>query len=531
MTSSFAQKLKWRLFLLILLVGLEELAIIELSNVFLNGIPWSYELSNALPFIAMILVVTVASYYLYTLIKLREVFRLTSERMRELPNEEKTRLFRKVVLFPQHFFRFSVIFLCLTSVAWHLYDYYILGNHWDFIYLIQPFLQEQTIGLVSTMTIYSFLHILLRPLILQFEQYRLIERKRLTHIAKIFIVVLTVFVLTTSVLINLYITWMLVGSSLTVMKVAIVLAILLAHTLLFIRFSLLYPFQSINDVAGQLKSLEQEDRNQIHAKLPIPSLDEVGGLIDAFNRMQAKVQTVYREIDEELKLAYNVQKHLLAEKQLSFPDLRLEAVSVPAFDVGGDFYDVIAVDDNKVGILIGDVSGKGLPAALIASVVIGLVRGRSHTKDITPSRLLTEINRLLLPLLSEDMYASAGFGFLDMEQRAFTYASAGHVSPIVKAKGELVYLQQSSLPLGIDSDIDIRDEIIALDDAEEIFLYTDGVVEQFNGEEEMYGFGRLEQLLSRPERSSAREVLDSVLLFAGMQKKTDDMTLIRLSRL
>ena len=209
------------------------------------------------------------------------------------------------------------------------------------------------------------------------------------------------------------------------------------------------------------------------------------------------------------------------------------AVMTPAQDVGGDFYDVFHMPGQRIGVVMADVSGKGVPAALFMMVSRTLVKGHA-VGALPPGKLLTAINNLLGEENENQMFVTLIFGVLDTENGTFRYANAGHCAPYLVTKGEKpreLPLTQG-IALGVWSGIEYADHEVVLQPGDTIFLYTDGVNEAEGPDAELFENFRLEQTLEENAGRSPEEINDAVLTavraFTGGEHQSDDITCLSL---
>jgi sigma-B regulation protein RsbU (phosphoserine phosphatase) len=225
----------------------------------------------------------------------------------------------------------------------------------------------------------------------------------------------------------------------------------------------------------------------------------------------------------------STQATSLAEGQFDiFPHM------MPAREVGGDLYDIVKLDEDRIAITIGDVCGKGVPAALFMAVTQTVMRlvvrfGQDLQAEIGAA------NNLLVANNREEMFATLFCGVLDLRSGAMTYCNCGHNPPLVLRKGEntFEYLRASGLPLGIDDNTYVP-RSVALAPGDTLLLYTDGVTEAENLETAQFGMKRLEQAMlemrGRPARSVVEHVIERVTAFANGAPQSDDVTCIAVVR-
>ncbi|MBO9606265.1 MAG: serine/threonine-protein phosphatase [Paenibacillaceae bacterium] len=290
---------------------------------------------------------------------------------------------------------------------------------------------------------------------------------------------------------------------------------------------------------GELRALTRRLRSLLsvvegkHDTMPILARDETGELAEAFNSLQAHIADGYRQLQEELALAYRVQRHLLPPRTHVCGPFRIACVSTPAGEVGGDVYDVQPLDEGRCAVMIGDVSGKGLPAALVTSAVITLFR-TAALGGASPADMMAQLNRELTEALGGDMMVTLGIGVLDSGAASIRYASAGHLAPYTVFAGTAVMHEFHSLPLGIDPDEPYAERTIALRPGEQFVLVTDGIVEAGNAAGEMFGFDGLEAVLRRLDPAAAPEdgieAIERELPADGPARYADDRTVVIVGR-
>jgi sigma-B regulation protein RsbU (phosphoserine phosphatase) len=211
----------------------------------------------------------------------------------------------------------------------------------------------------------------------------------------------------------------------------------------------------------------------------------------------------------------------------------VSAVMIPAKEVGGDFYDFFFIDENRVGICIADVSGKGVPAALFMAMTKTLVKA-SAMSGLFPADCMDYVNRFLSQDNDTCMFVSVFFAILDLAKHELCYANGGHNLPYIVRKGSPpVFLQQlKGMVLGID-DGTYEEKIIPFPPGDILYTYTDGVTEAMNPQEELMGEARLEEILKAhtaqgPEHLTA-QVLEEIKTFASGAPQSDDITMMALS--
>ena len=233
---------------------------------------------------------------------------------------------------------------------------------------------------------------------------------------------------------------------------------------------------------------------------------------------------------KDMEFARTVQESFLPQKGPEVANYTFSSHYTPAQEVGGDFYDFIHLDAQRTGIVIGDVSGKGVPAALYMAKLGSDLRTLAFTEK-GPAAALDKLNNLLVERSRRGMFATLLYIELDAQGHRLTISNAGHLPPIIKkASGSVIKLSTSGgSPLGILADMKFGQESATLDPGDTVILYTDGIIEAMNAKDELYGYERFEALIRKspadPEivRSA---IIDDVNRFTGLSPQHDDMTLV-----
>ena len=237
-----------------------------------------------------------------------------------------------------------------------------------------------------------------------------------------------------------------------------------------------------------------------------------------------------RRLEEELSIAKRIQKTFLPQKRPRVSGFDISGINIPSEEVGGDYYDFIPINESQMGIVIADVSGKGIPAALImASVRAGLIAEIRNNYAIRS--IMAKVNNLLFESTASDIYVTAVYGVLDPKNRIFTFSNAGHNAPILRrADGEMKYLIEGGMALGMFENSKYEERPLSVAPGEIILFYTDGVTEAKNQSQEEFGTRRLKQVIEDSHRLGARQirenVYEAVKKFTGLSHQEDDLTMI-----
>ncbi len=269
--------------------------------------------------------------------------------------------------------------------------------------------------------------------------------------------------------------------------------------------------------------------------------DELEELASSFNTMASDLKTqmaqlekttrAKEKIERELQIAHDIQKGFLPIKAPEIEGYKMAGVNLPAREVGGDFYDFIELGDGKIGIVIADVSGKGVPAALFMAISKTLLRTNAK-RILDPVEALKEVNSIILDESDSGMFVTLFYAILDQTEHTLTFINAGHNPPILMKKDnlEIALLKAKGIPIGVLDDLDLESKTIGLEENELVFLYTDGVTEAINEKDEEFGTDRLEAIIRREPYCKAENLIESVIReikeFAGKMEQFDDITMV-----
>ena len=232
-------------------------------------------------------------------------------------------------------------------------------------------------------------------------------------------------------------------------------------------------------------------------------------------------------IGSELRIARQIQEEMLP-KSVPVPEgLDVQGFLTPAKEVGGDLYDY-SVRDGKLYFSIGDVSGKGIPAAMVMSVVLNLLRNVSAREE-DPARMMGELNRTACRNNESGMFVTLFLGVLDLSTGILRYCNAGHDHPVLVRDSAEELPALANVPVGVFDDVEYRAQETVLAPGTTLFLYTDGVTEAKDVSRQQYGRNRLFATLSACSRKPdalVRAVEDSVRSFAGKAEQSDDITML-----
>ena len=238
-------------------------------------------------------------------------------------------------------------------------------------------------------------------------------------------------------------------------------------------------------------------------------------------------------IQHELRVAQLIQKTLLPKDLPALPGWKVNAYYQAARQVGGDFYDFIYLDDGRLGLVIGDVTDKGVPAALLMATTRSVLRAVAQ-RVIKPGQVLERVNEIIYQDIPPKMFVTCLYALLDPESGELLYANAGHDLPYHRHQmGGVTELRATGMPLGLMPGMQYEEKKTTLAYGESILFYSDGIVEAHNVDRQMYGFPRLMKLIGEYEGDGSLKdaVLEDLSAFTGTGwEQEDDITMVTLER-
>ncbi|MBV6394889.1 MAG: hypothetical protein HFACDABA_00459 [Anaerolineales bacterium] len=250
------------------------------------------------------------------------------------------------------------------------------------------------------------------------------------------------------------------------------------------------------------------------------------------DRLQREM-VVRERLETEVQLARQIQQTFIPDVLPQTANWQLSARWRTARQVGGDFYDVIELPDQRLGLFIADVADKGVPAAMFMALTRTLIRA-AIIETSSPAEALRRVNNLLLPDTKQGMFVTAVYATLDQQTGEMTYANAGHNPPLWVRKDSLERLTRSGVALGASEDSNFSERTIQIAPGESVLFYTDGLTEAFNLEGDMFGEERLLRVIGWQESASADDMLKAVESalddFAGNAPPSDDLTMLAVRR-
>jgi serine phosphatase RsbU (regulator of sigma subunit) len=251
-------------------------------------------------------------------------------------------------------------------------------------------------------------------------------------------------------------------------------------------------------------------------------------------RQRLQGERIERErVEQELRVARSIQQASLPKEVPELEGYQISPFYRPAREVGGDFYDFFELDEGRVGVAVGDATGKGIPAALAVTASCSMLRAVAQDLSYSPGEVLGRVNETLLARIPPNMFVTCFYCILDPESGLLSYANAGHDLPYLWHGGDAEELRARGMPLGLMPAMRYEQKEVVLEAGEAALFYSDGLVEAHDSKGEMFGFPRLRALVAAhgEEGSLGDYLLEELYSFVGEGwEQEDDITLLTLRR-
>jgi predicted ester cyclase len=237
-------------------------------------------------------------------------------------------------------------------------------------------------------------------------------------------------------------------------------------------------------------------------------------------------------VEQELEVARSIQQASLPKEVPQLEGWQVAPFYQPAREVGGDFYDFHLLSEGRLGLAVGDATGKGVPAALVMSTTCGMLRLAAQSYS-SPGQMLQRVNEALFPYIPANMFVTCFYAILDPNSASLSYANAGHDLPYVRRGGDCEELRARGMPLGLMPQMSYEEKDVTLEAGDGVLLYSDGLVEAHDPKREMFGFPRLQRLVTEhnEQRSLVDFLMEELHAFVGESwEQEDDITLLTLRR-
>jgi len=261
---------------------------------------------------------------------------------------------------------------------------------------------------------------------------------------------------------------------------------------------------------------------------------EEGKVVESWDSYD-QLTLMRQSMEQELRLARSIQQASLPKDMPLLDGWQFTPYYQPAREVGGDFYDIFELEDSRVGVAVGDATGKGMPAALAVSATSSMLRAVAQALgSSSPGEVLSRVNETLVARIPTNMFVTCFYCILDPKSVRLSYANAGHDLPYLRRNGEAEELMARGMPLGLMPGMGYEEKQIVLERGDSVFFYSDGLVEAHAPNSEMFGFPRLRELVAEhggEERSLEEALLEKLYAFVGESwEQEDDITLLTLER-
>ncbi|MBP5260892.1 MAG: SpoIIE family protein phosphatase [Clostridiales bacterium] len=315
-----------------------------------------------------------------------------------------------------------------------------------------------------------------------------------------------------------------------------VLADILLFTVIYILISVLVQRIVVNNLEMVNKSLQKITDGNLNEVVSVYTSSEFASLSDDINQtvdvLKMYIAEAEKRIEQELEFAKSIQESALPHN-FEFPrnDFEIYASMDPAKEVGGDFYDLFFIDANKICLVIADVSGKGIPAALFMMRSKAIIRSYAESGK-NPAEIFRMANNGLCDGNDADMFVTVWIGIVDLETGHVVCSNAGHEYPVIKRKdGDYeLYKQKHNIALAVMRDTKFREYELDLEPGDSLFVYTDGIPEAINQFQEEYGTDRLLTILNKrkgvPQKDLLTYVRRDIRYFVREEEQFDDVTML-----
>ena len=251
-------------------------------------------------------------------------------------------------------------------------------------------------------------------------------------------------------------------------------------------------------------------------------------------------------VAEQMRVAGIVQRRMIPEKAPHSPGLDIAAQYIPCFDLGGDFYDFFKPDEDQFVVVIGDVMGKGIPAALMMSCFRGAVRAYADSarsfqaametfaavkgRKALVKKAIEKVNRMACKECRDGEFITLFYALIDMKERIMTYCSCGHEPTVLIREGQITSLEKGGLVLGVDSNAEYEIGVVELEEGDSLLFYTDGLIDAANFDGDLWGRDRMLETATKQADASAATMVSNILRyrrrFVGLAKQIDDTSIV-----
>jgi serine phosphatase RsbU (regulator of sigma subunit) len=283
----------------------------------------------------------------------------------------------------------------------------------------------------------------------------------------------------------------------------------------------------------QFRDMEPTGKEVELKAVTIFRFSEEGKVVETWDFFD-QLRLMRQSIAQELRVARSIQEASLPKEVPTLEGWQISPRYQPAREVGGDFYDFHLLSKGRLGLVVGDATGKGVPAALVMSTTCGMLQVTAGALDsFSPGEVLEQVNETLLARIPKNMFVTCFYGILEPDSGRLSYANAGHDLPYLHRDGGAEELRARGMPLGLMPGMSYEEKEIVLEGGEGVLFYSDGLVEAHDPKGEMFGFPRLRVLVAQHTEEAAlgKHLLEELYSFVGEDwEQEDDITLLTLKR-
>ena len=311
---------------------------------------------------------------------------------------------------------------------------------------------------------------------------------------------------------------------------------------LSVAFGLIISVRVSRQIRELVKGAQRVAKGDFAYRVAVKGADEIARLAHLFNQMSEELVVYIEELKrttaekerllKELEIAQRIQRSFLPESTPKIARLDIAAINIPARMVSGDFYDFIPFSDTHLGIVIADVSGKGIPGAILMASTRASLRAYLEEPHFV-KEAMSRLNRVLFRETQSDQFVTLFYGMLDTQDKTFTYTNAGHNPPILFRNSEKILLNKGGLILGAFPEVSYEEEVISLLEGDLLLFYTDGITESQNDQDEYFGVEGISRIVENNRSKSSGEIMDAILdevsNFNAGSSMNDDTTIMVLN--
>lgn len=528
--SNQPQRLLWRCFVVYLLALLCGTSFIVFNNIVYHHLTIADMLQFHIPFVLASDILIATVLVLLTRWRLRMLLEYVRSPQHHLEQAEKEQLFKRMLRYPYELFGGVIVLAVVFIFLFHTVEVATRNEGVSGSSLAISIGSELMLACIVAVLLFLAVRAMLRSHLLGLVLTDFHHFKPRSLAREQYLVFFACFIIAVIATARLIMTSQL-EETFTPVRLIVAAGVYTAFSVFIFALFVHSWKKDIRLVAENMLRLSTDSKAQIGRPLRIFSGNETGSLMLAFNRVQQQLASMVDELAEQMKLARELQQRLLPTALPVVGRLELASYFEPCHEVGGDFYEVVQLDESRLAVAIGDVSGKGMSAAVLMSAMMAGLRDELSV-DGTPGEILTRLNERICAITKGVLYVTVGLAIIECADMSasVSYASAGHLSPYRIGKETVKELAVAALPMGIVEDEVYSEQHFNMEAGETFLLYTDGVIEAVDKNEKLFGFEQLEETLNRLEQQSCgvwtmANLLEQLPVPAGSDRR-DDRTLV-----